>query len=43
MLGVDSGSMVKRPREVDVGSMVGRPTKELAKAKIFVFKILKGL
>jgi hypothetical protein len=43
MVGVDSGSMAKRPREVDLGSMVGGPTKELAKAKIFVFKILRGL
>jgi len=35
--------MVRRPREVNLGSMVKRPTKELAKAKIFVFKILTGL
>jgi hypothetical protein len=43
MVGVDSSSMAKKPKEVDLGSMVGGPTKELAKAKIFVFKILRRL
>jgi hypothetical protein len=36
-------SMVRKPREINLGSMVKGPTKELAKAKIFVFKILRGL
>jgi hypothetical protein len=35
--------MAKRLRKVNLGSMVGGPTKELAKAKICVFKILRGL
>jgi hypothetical protein len=35
--------MVRRPRGVNLGLMVKGPTKELAKAKIFVFKILRGL
>jgi hypothetical protein len=35
--------MVRKPREINLGSMVEGPTKELAKAKIFVFKILRGL
>jgi len=33
---VDLSSMAKKPREIDLGSMVGGPTKELEKGNICI-------